>query len=277
MEMAKYLIAIFKRVIIFLIVLLAAINAYMYFQQPAMLFYPFTEYRETPANWQLPYEDVTLTTSDKLSLHGWYVPVKSAKRVVLFFHGNGGNISHREASIRVFHDLGFNVFIFDYRGYGKSEGSPSEKGFYKDARSAWQFLKQKGFSPGNIIVFGRSLGGAVATQLVSEMPDNEQPRYLILESTFSSVADMARYVMPVVSEIVYLRYRFDTLSKITNVKSRLLVLHSKDDDIIPYIMGKAIYEAAYDNKAFALLQGDHNTGFIQSQPAYQNTLQHFLQ
>jgi len=148
------------------LVALLVLNGMMFVQQSSMIFFPYARLDATPATWGLQYEDVNLTTSDGVQLHGWYIPHNDSSRVLLFFHGNAGNISHRGESVMIFHRLGLNVFIIDYRGYGKSQGEPNEPGLYKDAAAAWQYLTgERGIDKDNIIIFGRSLGGAVATQL----------------------------------------------------------------------------------------------------------------
>ena len=261
------------RILLAPVIGLLLLNAWLYLQQPRMLFYPYSDLEGTPADWNLAYEDVEITNSDELKLHGWFIPVVKAKHVVLFFHGNAGNISHRGESLEIFHRLGLNVLIVDYRGYGKSEGSVSEQGFYRDAKAAWKYLiEKKGFQANDIIVFGRSLGGAVATQLASQV----QPRGLIIESTFSSVKDMAQIMMPFISRLVYLRYNFDTASLISKVKVPLLLIHSPDDDVIPYSLGVKIFEAANSPKYSYELSGSHNNGFVESQPEYEQAIETFL-
>jgi fermentation-respiration switch protein FrsA (DUF1100 family) len=252
---------------------LLVLNIWLYFQQSGMLFYPYKALDATPIDWGLPYEDVLLTTQDDKQLHGWYLPVKGSRQVLLFFHGNAGNISHRGESLAIFHQLGLNVLIIDYRGYGRSQGRPSELGLYRDAEAAWHYLQeQRGFQPGDIIIFGRSLGGAVATQLASRV----QPRALILESTFSSVREMAHLMMPWLSRLFYLRYDFDTAEVISRVRAPLLVMHSPQDEIIPYTMGQQVFNAAREPKTFFRLQGGHNDGFLLTQPEYGWALEGFL-
>ena len=249
-------------------------NIVLYYQQPGMLFYPLTRLDAAPSDWGLAYEDVYLTTPDNIKIHGWYVPKKSAKQVVLFFHGNGGNIAHRGDSLKIFHQLGVSTLIIDYRGYGRSEGKPDEQGMYLDARAAWDYLTgSQGFQPQDVIIFGRSIGGAVATQLASQV----KPRALILESTFSSVEDMASIYMPGISRLIYMRYQFDTAARISQVKAPLLLMHSQDDDVIPYILGLKVFEAANRPKYSYELVGDHNTGFLNSMPGYAEALSGFLE
>ena len=248
------------------------LNAWFYFLQPSMLFYPYEQLDAIPTDWGLQYENVELLTSDNIKLHGWYIPAKRSDKALLFFHGNGGNISHRGDSLKIFHQLGLNILIIDYRGYGLSEGTLSEKGLYLDAFSAWQYLHKRGFKQSDIIIFGRSLGGAVATQLASKV----KPAALILESTFSSVRDMASRVMPLISSLVYLRFSFNSESKIKNISSPLLVLHSPDDEIIPFKLGQKVFSAAKAPKYFYELTGGHNDGFIESMPGYQQMLKTFI-
>ena len=165
----------------------------LYFFQPHYIYYPYKQLDSTPATINLPYEDVTLTTSDDVSLHGWWIPHPDARYTLLFLHGNAGNISHRLQSIEIFHKLKLSVFIIDYRGYGNSEGKPGEKGTYRDADAAWQYLvNEQRVKPEQIIIFGRSLGGAIGSWLAVKY----QAAAVILESTFTSVADMGNHYYP---------------------------------------------------------------------------------
>ncbi|WP_456415908.1 alpha/beta hydrolase [Thiolapillus sp.] len=248
------------------------LNGLMYLQQPSMVFFPYTALAQTPDAWGLEYEDVYLQTGDGLRLHGWYIPYPGAKQTLLFFHGNAGNISHRRASVEIFHRLGLNVFIFDYRGYGKSQGRPDEQGLKQDARAAWRHLvEERGLDRNQVILFGRSLGGAVAAELAARV----QPGGLILESTFSSARDMAEVIFPLLSRVLFLRFEFDTLAQIRRVSSPLLVLHSPDDEMIPFRLGEKLFAAANEPKYFARMNGGHNGAFLKSQPAYEQVLKAF--
>jgi len=260
-------------VVAYILVFLLVLNLAMFFYQPHMVFFPTRSINETPRNWGLKYEDVFLRTADNIQLHGWYIPHPNAKLTLLFFHGNAGNITHRGDSIKIFHRLGFNVFIPDYRGYGRSEGKPSEIGVYEDAHSAWHYLlSARGQQRENIIIFGRSLGGAVATNLAMDV----QPGALILESVFSSARDMAKSSLPGLSHVIFLRFKFDLISMIKQVHCPLLVMHSLDDEIIPYKLGKKVFLAANSPKILMQLQGSHNIGFLQSQPNYEHNLENFI-
>lgn len=256
-----------------LLLLLLVFGGVLYLRQPAMIFYPHNTLLFTPADWGLEYEEVHLTSSDGVNVYGWYLPSKAAQGTLLFLHGNGGNISHRGESLRIFHRLGLNVLIIDYRGYGKSDGEPSEAGLYRDARAGWRYLRQeRGRKPEEIVIFGRSLGGTVAARLASEV----QPAGVIIESSFSSARDMAQELFPWLSYLTVIRYDFDAADALGKVHVPLLMLHSPDDEIIPYHLGRKLYQAANEPKFFQPLRGDHNSGFLQSQPEYEQTLQHFL-
>jgi len=259
--------------ILILIVLLALFNGWMYLQQPSMIFFPQKELDETPAAWGLEYEEISLLTADNVKLHGWYLPDPGSRKALLFFHGNAGNISHRGSSVEIFHRLGMNVLIFDYRGFGTSQGEPDESGLYEDARAAWRFLQEeKGFDSKDIILFGRSLGGAVASKLASEV----RPAGLILESSFSSARDMADAIMPLISRVVFLRFNLNTLNIIDRIRCPLLVLHGPQDEVIPFRQGEKIFKAAREPKTFVTLQGGHNGGYLLSQPAYEQALEAFI-
>lgn len=260
--------------ILILLLGLALLNGCMYMRQPSMIFFPQTTLDQTPAQWGLVYEDVFLAVEDGLRLHGWFIPSRGAKQTVLFFHGNAGNISHRSASVNIFHRLDLNVFIIDYRGYGKSQGRPDEDGLYEDARAAWRYLtKERDLDGKSIILFGRSLGGAVAAELAAEV----QPGGLILESTFSSAKDVANAILPVLSRLIFLRFDFNTAAYVRKVTCPVLVLHSPDDEIIPFRLGEKVYQAAHEPKSFVELTGDHNSGFLMSQPDYERRLGAFVQ
>lgn len=259
--------------LLYLVIALAALAGWLYWIQPRLIFYPMPTLQTTPADWGMAFEEVMLTTEDGLALHGWYLPAPGADKTLLFFHGNAGNISHRGESLRIFHRLGLNVLIIDYRGYGRSEGDPDEQGLYRDGRAAWRYLTdERGIGAGDIIIFGRSLGGAVAAQLASEV----NPNGLIIESSFSSARDFVRTTMPLLSYLVVLRYGFDSVAKLPQVHCPVLVMHSPEDEIMPYSLGEKLYQAAGPAKQFWPLRGDHNGGFLRSQPGYEQRLVMFI-
>ena len=260
--------------IITFLVLLFFSNVFLYLEQPNMVFYPLKEMDATPKDWGLSYDDVALRLDDKTKISSWYLPHPQAEKTILFFHGNGGNISHRGDSIYIFHKLKFNVFIIDYAGYGKSEGSASENSLYLSANAAWHYLiSEKNIKAKDIIIFGRSLGGAVAVDLASGVKAGG----LILESTFSSVRDVVDIAFAKWSSLIYLRYRFDSLSKIKHVTSPVLVIHSPDDEVIPFQLGKRLYENIESEKVFLQIRGAHNDGFMQSISSYMPAIRSFSQ
>ncbi len=242
------------------------------FLLPSLAFHPTREITATPADAGLRYEDVTLTTDDGVRLRAWYVPAENARATLLFCHGNGGNLSWRVESLRIFHDLGLSSFVFDYRGYGQSEGSPSPEGVARDARAAWNWLQDRGVAPDDIVLFGRSLGGAVALELTRSV----RPRALILESTFASpfgvlnLDFMAPLLRAAVGDIWNSREAAERLTVPT------LCIHSPDDGIVPFREGRRLYEAVAGGKAFVEIHGSHNGGFLQSREIYVPALDRFL-
>ena len=249
------------------------ISILLYVLQPRFIYFPTYEIPFTPAIIQLDYDDVIIKTSNDTIIHGWFIKHKNPRATLLFFHGNGGNISHRLESLSIFHSLGLSVFIIDYSGYGLSEGKPSEQGTYQDAEAAWQYLlNEKQLTPDKIIIFGRSLGGAVATWLAQQ----HQPKILILESTFSSVIDMGKHYYPYLPVRLLTRIKYPSLERISSVKCPVLFIHSPDDDIVPYKLGRKLFEAANSPKEFIDIQGNHNEGFLQSSRTYIEALDEFI-
>lgn len=245
----------------------------IYLFQGSLLFFPTRQVRGTPGQIGLAFEDVTLETKDSVSINGWYIPVDSAKATLLFCHGNAGNIGDRLESIAQFHRIGLAVFIFDYRGYGKSAGSPSEQGTYLDAEAAWDFLTDaKGIDPRTIVILGRSLGGAVAVWLAAEYP----PGALIVESSFTSVPDIAARHYPFLPVRLLARFQYNSKENIAKVTAPVMIAHSPDDNLVPYRQGEALFASANEPKEFLKLSGSHNEGFLQSAQLYENTLSAFI-
>ncbi len=228
-------------------------------------------------------EDCHFAASDGVKLHGWYctplrceggagVPV-IAEMVLLWFHGNAGNISYRHDMIRAMVGLPVQVFIIDYRGYGKSEGKPTERGLYLDARAAWDYLiNERRVSPDNIVIFGKSLGGAAAVDLASQV----EPAGLIVQSSFTSAGDMAATILPFLPR-VFLRTKMDSLSKISQVRCPKLFIHSRADEVVPYELGRRLYEAAPEPKEFYEVKGSpHNSTYIAGGKPYFEALRRFV-
>lgn len=258
----------------FLSVLTIAVSIYLvlvlmlYLFQDRMVFLsklPGRALTASPNDIGLNYEDISLATSDDEGLHGWYIPAANSRGVLLFFHGNAGNISHRLDSIKIFHELGLDILIIDYRGYGQSTGKTTEQGTYLDAQAAWDYLVNNRRIPADrIIVFGRSLGGAIGAWLGTQ----HTPAAVIIESSFSSGVDMAHRLYPFLPASLITRLQYPVADYASRLKCPVLVIHSRHDEIIPFSMGQAIYTAVEQKKKFLELRGDHNNGFVISQREY---------
>jgi fermentation-respiration switch protein FrsA (DUF1100 family) len=263
--------------LLFVLGVYLALGLLLFLTQSRLLYYPNLPSRAvvaTPARIGLSYEVVALTAEDGVRLHGWFLPAgEDLRGVLLFFHGNAGNISHRLDSLRILHDLGLAVLIFDYRGYGQSEGKVSEAGTYRDAEAAWRHLTEtRGIAENNIVLFGRSLGAAVAAHLAA----SRRPRALIMESAFTSVPELAAKYYRIFPVRWLSRFRYDARADLGSVDCPVLIVHSRDDEIIPVSHGRALFEAAREPKAFLELGGGHNDGFLVSGRAYTDGLEAFL-
>jgi fermentation-respiration switch protein FrsA (DUF1100 family) len=237
-----------------------------------MIFHPSPGADLRPEQVGLAGEDVFLETQDGVRIHGFWLPAEGATRAFLFLHGNAGNASHRLPNAAELVRLGAHVLLLDYRGYGLSEGRPSEAGVYDDARAGLAHLMQtQGLEEGRVVVFGRSLGGAVAVDLVQE----RGIAGLILESTFTSVADMARELLPPAAPFV--GGRFDSESKISGLRAPLLYFHGDRDEIVPYALGRKLFEAAPEPKTFETLHGaGHNDTVLVGGRPYFERIRRFL-
>lgn len=238
------------------------------------IFFPERELVGSPAHLGLDYEEVHFPASDGVKLHGWYVP---GERDItwIWFHGNAGNISLRLENLALLNQrLGVNILLFDYRGYGRSEGDISEKGTYRDAMGALEYLLARGdVDPDKIVYYGRSLGSAVAVWLAGQ----HAPLGLILESPFSSVRDMAKAAYPGLPLYLLIRTRYDSLSLMPGISSPVLILHGDQDDIVPISQARKLYEAAREPKSFYTITGAaHNDTYITGGEPYFDALQAFL-
>jgi fermentation-respiration switch protein FrsA (DUF1100 family) len=226
----------------------------------SLLYFPFPTLIETPAAAGLAFSDVEFATDDGERLHGWWVPARARPGLghVLLFHGNAGNVAGRVLHARLLSDAGLDVFLFDYRGYGRSSGRPGEQGTYRDARAARAaLLGQAGVDPARVVYLGESLGGAVALALALEQP----PRGLVLQSTFTSVRDMARLHYPVVPAAL-VPDAYPSLRRIPGLACPLLVLHGDRDDIVPASHGKALFDAAPGPKRLHVVAGAGHNDFL---------------
>lgn len=252
-----------------------ALSAYLYFNQDNMVFFPAKELAITPGQLNLEYEDIYINIENNDTIHGWFFPVtdSNSNKVVLFCHGNAGNISNRLPTAQFVVDLKVPILMFDYRGYGNSNGKPSEKNVGIDARAYYNWLiSEKKYEPEHIIIFGRSLGGAIAVDLASKVKCGG----LIIESSFTSALEMGKRIFPFFPINLLLKYRFDSLSKISTINCPVLITHSPQDNTIPFYMGQALYEKAKEPKQFVELSGNHNERNYFNEAKYINAFKKLL-
>jgi uncharacterized protein len=223
----------------------------------ALVYFPDRELYGDPADAGLAFTDLTIPTEDGERLHGWWIPAREApaRAHVLFFHGNAGNVSHRLAHARHLTAAGLDLLLVDYRGYGRSTGRPSEEGLHRDARAARAALTAGAqVDPARLVYMGESLGGAVALRLAVEAP----PRLCVLQSTFTSLRDVARaHYPPPLPALAGDAY--PSLERIARLRARVLVLHGEEDEIVPAAHGRALHAAAPEPKRLRLVPGaGHN-------------------
>jgi fermentation-respiration switch protein FrsA (DUF1100 family) len=223
----------------------------------SLLFFPARRLAATPAEADLDFEDVAIATGDGERLHGWWVPARAAPSAghVLLCHGNGGNVGDRVAQVALLCGAGLDVLLFDYRGYGRSSGRPSERGTYRDARAARAaLLARPELDPSRVVYLGESLGGAVALELALAHP----PAGLVLMSTFTGIRDMARRHYAIVPEAL-VPDAYPSLRRVRDLRAPLLVLHGDRDEIVPLLHAEELFEAAPDPKRLHVIQGvGHN-------------------
>ena len=241
------------------------------------IFFPTRELEADPSLAALAYEEVAFATENRRTLHGWFIPGTPEGNGItwLWLHGNGGNISHRVDELAMIHQrLGVNILIFDYQGYGRSEGKPTEQGTYQDARAALGYLATRpDVDAGKVVYFGRSLGSAGALNLAVEMP----PLGLILVSPFSSVEDMARLSYPFLPVGWLTRGRYDSLSRIQLFRQPVLIVHGLLDELVPVAQGIKLFDAANEPKRFqALPEAAHNDTETKGGSEYWDAMERFM-
>lgn len=270
------------RILVFAYIGLAIV---LYVGQSNLVFMPSKDVIETPEMLGIKFENIQITTRDNVNLDSWFVPAKDndlvGKGVILFCHGNGGNISNRISYLPIFRELGLATFLFDYRGYGKSGGTPTEEGTYADVEAVWQYLTQeRQISPQKIIIYGESLGGAIASYLaqkISQPNGNNNAGGLVLASTFTSISDRAAELYPFMPIRFLSRFSYNSIDRLPSIKIPVLVIHSIDDEIIPFHHGDRNFQVANQPKKLVKLRGDHNGGFLDALETYRNGLNEFIQ
>lgn len=252
----------------------AALCLLVYWRQATLVYFPEPSIRVDPSDVGLTFRDLELTTADGERLHAWAIPpVDPGAPWVLFSHGNGGNMSHRLERALILHRIGVGVLFYDYRGYGRSTGIPSEEGLGRDAEAAWGWLAgEEKVPPGRIVLMGESLGGGVTTSLAAR----HRPAGMILESTFTSAADLGAELYPWLPVRLLSRHRYPSRDRLADMDFPKLFMHSPQDDVIPYHHGRDLFEAAPEPKEFADLAGGHNASTAAQGPTYVTTVSDFL-
>jgi fermentation-respiration switch protein FrsA (DUF1100 family) len=254
----------------------AAVLALVFVFQSRLVFYPEIgrEVAVSPQTYGLKFELVEIRTADGEKLSGWWIPADDPRGTVLFFHGNAGNISHRLDYLMMFHRMRYATLIVDYRGYGKSTGSPSEEGTYKDAEAAWEYLRgARGVRQQDLVIAGESLGGAVASWLAAKV----ESRAVVLLSTFTSATDLGAQIYWFLPVRLISRIGYDSAENLKRIKAPVFVAHSRDDEVIPFSHCRRLFELAREPKSFVEMRGGHNDGFIFVRPEWSAQLATFLQ
>jgi uncharacterized protein len=244
------------RLILELVLVYVLLVGVIYLIQRNLQYFPDRNFAGAPGDAGLPeMKAVSLRTIDGLDLFSWFAPPREkGGRIVAMFHGNAGNISHRAIKARYFLDRGYGVYLCGYRGFGGNPGAPTEEGLYNDARAGLKWIEELGYSPGQFVLYGESLGTGVAVQMATEL----QPRALILESPFSNTLEVARLRYPFLPVDLMLKDRYESIGKIAKVKSSLLIVHGDEDPVIPIHLGKKLFDAANHPKEFCSVAGAHH-------------------
>jgi uncharacterized protein len=246
----------------------------LYLFQGQMLFLPDRQIYRTPSDVNMNASDTWIETRDGKTLHGWYFPSEGARFVVVLSHGNAGNISGRLEIAELLNELGVAVLLYDYRGYGQSDGRPSERGLYKDITAVISYLEvELGYPEDRVILYGRSLGGAVSAWAAKE----HDVAGLVLDSSFTDLRSMAREIYPIVPGFL-VRFNLSTLSYLQKASGTpVMIMHSREDEIVRYHHGEQLYEAAGEPKTFVPLRGGHNDLFFTSMSTIRNSWATFLE
>ncbi len=259
------------KILVILVSFCFAFFLYVRYLEKKTIFYPDKNIEMIPTDYHLEYADVHFLSGGN-KLHGWWIPKDGATHTIIYLHGNAGNISGRLEKVSILNALGVNVFIFDYRGYGLSEGSPSEEGLYEDADAAYDYLiQERKLDPNSIVIYGASLGGAPAVDLASKVDCGA----LILNSTFTSGVDMGKHIYPFIPSFL-VNIKLDSVSKIKNITVPKLFIHSVDDKVVPFVLGEKLFNAAAEPKRFERMVGDHVNAHFYEYDRYKKVLGDFL-
>lgn len=240
--------------------------------QERLIFQTTRELYRDPSHYQWPFEEVLLPVGEHVT-HGWFLPLTKPRGAVLFSHGNAGNIADRLESIGLLRSLGFSVLAYDYGGYGKSTGKPSEQRCYADIEAMWRYLTQaRAIPPEKIVLFGRSLGGGATAHLAARV----KPAAVVLESTFTSMPEAAHAAFPWFPAKWIVRHQFPNAENVKKISAPLLIVHSRQDDVIPFRHGETLFRNTNEPKTFLEISGVHNNGFVTSETLYRQGWEDFL-
>jgi len=253
-------------------VLYALLCVAVWARQGNLVWYPGAPPTSTPSDHGSQYEDLRLTARDGVWIHAWLVTAKDPKGAIVLSHGNAGSIEQRIDKARAFVDLGWSVLLYDYRGYGASSGEPTEEGTYLDAEAAYDELARRGFDSRRIVSYGESLGGAVAIELATRRSVGA----VVVEDTFTSLADMAAKVYPWLPVRWLARIRYASIDKVARIRAPFLVLHSPTDELVPFEHGRRLFDAAAEPKEFLATAGGHNAGGFLQRADWRRAVGEFL-
>ncbi len=238
------------------------------------LYRPVRTVETDPAAAGLEFEEVLFMTEDLVRLHGWWIPHPQARGSVVYCHGNAGNIGGRVGLAADLYALGLNVLLFDYRGYGRSRGFPTERGTYRDACAAYEVVRARHDDADQppVLIIGASLGGAVAADLATRKP----ARGLVIEGSFDSATEVGQAMYPALPVRALLPHRYEAATRLARLRMPKLIVHSRDDEVIPYPRGQALFRSAAEPKRFLETCGPHGEAGWQQHPGYAQALRAFV-
>jgi uncharacterized protein len=254
---------------VYILVMLAAVYVLamvvIYFAQPFILYFSDKKVLSTPDDYGIKFENVTVVTADNVRINAWYVPADKSEFTVIYCHGNGGNLMYYLKVVSFLNGLNLSCLLFDYRGYGSSEGKPTEEGTYLDAEAACKWLvSEKKISPDKIIIFGWSLGASVASHLATKIDCAS----LVLDGAFTAYADITRKHFPFMPASLFAKYNYRTIDYLKNVRRPVMITHSRNDEVAPFRFGQKLFCAANEPKKFVETAGRHNNAFTDSAEIY---------
>ncbi len=243
------------------------------FIERTFVFFPERRLPFTPSQFGMKYEDVYFDAADGVTLHGWLIDAGDDAPMVMWFHGNAGTIADRLDNARLLFDRDLSLFMVEYRGYGKNDGEPSEKGIYRDGQGAYDYLISRGIAPENLIIFGRSLGSTVAVYVAS----CNECAGVILETAFTNMAEMAKTHFPIIPGLGAFKNKFCSIDRITSIRAPILFIHGDRDELVPHKFGRKLYNAARSEKEFYTIPGaHHNDTYVVGGKEYFDRFERFV-